>query len=922
MVFENFDTGNQIIDSLQTLGVQIEELEVFERTVYDFNIIIIPGSDCYKIKMIYNNSVYRDAQIRWIEGHFRYIFDQVIQNPDIPLHEISLMREEERQRVLCDFNATQVPVPENATLVDFFRDTMKRFPDRTAIVSGNRSFTYQQLDKKTDCLASYLRTCGVGRNTIVAVLMDRSPEMIFSIYSVLKAGGAYLPIDPTNPAARITEILDDSQAVMVLTKKEYEALVSPVFHMFFVQEEQLCEEFGGEIPADTCGGNDLCYVIYTSGSTGKPKGVMIDHHSIVNRLIWMQKQYPLSSDDVILQKTLYTFDVSVWELFWWSLTGSCLCLLETDGEKNPQAILQAIEQYHISVLHFVPSMLSMFLEYLSGHTAQYRMQSLKWVFASGEALFPEQVSRFHTLIKAASGAELVNLYGPTEAAVDVTCYPCTNAYEDKIPIGKPIDNIRIYIVDGYGNPQPIGVSGELCIAGTGVARGYLNRPELTQERFVEIEGEYAYKTGDIAQWTQDGNILYKGRMDGQRKIRGHRVELGEIENAISKLNMVSHVSVLAKKSDETEYLQAYLVLMPGAAIEAIRSHLEQILPAYMIPSYFTELKTMPCLPNGKADHKALLALQTDTQSAVVSDEIKSETEHLIAQIWAQLLQIDAQSIAKRDNFFHIGGNSLKIVQMHNQLEKALQKSIAIADLFTYAVLDQLASFLDADSMDRKWPIRCIELGNAFVSDQGRDGENAVLKLDVSFVTKQLGMLDSKWNDKFTFLYMALFLYLLAEITQNNTVVFLIVSSEMKVIPVEYDLNLIDSIEDLAQKILAANTQKDEMPATRIDRTAEQGKCGVLPVLCDGEIDRFHQVRESTDICFYINQQDQYASITFLYDDRYLSTRGLKNLLSQYYDLLMDYLHESQSGNKNRRTYSDEKNSEECQSNRVEPYGGD
>ncbi|WP_273479177.1 amino acid adenylation domain-containing protein, partial [Acetivibrio straminisolvens] len=356
----------------------------------------------------------------------------------------------------------------------------------------------------------------------------------------------------------------------------------------------------------------LAYVIYTSGSTGKPKGAMIEHYSVINRLGWMQRKYPIGKEDTILQKTPYTFDVSVWELFWWFFEGSKVCFLEPGGEKDPGVIIDEVERSGITTMHFVPSMLNMFLEYLEEGTGLERISSLRQVFASGEALGTKQVARFNRLLGKRHGTRLINLYGPTEATVDVSYFDCPLDEDiDLVPIGKPIDNIRLYIVDKYNNLQPVGIPGELCIAGDGVGRGYLNRPELTKEKFVqnpftEFENGMGsgdtdtafrgvmYRTGDLARWLSDGNIEYLGRIDHQVKVRGFRIEPGEIEEELLKHKDIKEAVVMARKdADGGNYLCAYITGDREIAPSELREHLTKSLPEYMVPSYFIRLDKMP-----------------------------------------------------------------------------------------------------------------------------------------------------------------------------------------------------------------------------------------------------------------------------------------------------------------------------------------
>ena len=511
---------------------------------------------------------------------------------------------------------TDADYPEEKTIHQLFEEQVEQRPEHTAAVSGNEKLTYRRLNEKANSLARLLRAKGVGPDTLVAVISDRSLEMIVGIFGILKAGGAYLPVSTTNPVKRIVHLLKESQTKIVLTRKKFLNALSPAAEaaeIFNLEDEDLYREATSNLPVVNTS-RDLIYVIYTSGSTGKPKGVGIEHRSVVNRLNWMQRKYPLTPGDVILQKTPFFFDVSVWEMFWWSIVGAGVCFLMPGGEKFPQAIVETVETKKVTVMHFVPSMMSVFLEYLR-HSEEdvKRLVTLKQVFSSGEALTSSHVGAFNEILHKSNRTRLTNLYGPTEATVDVTYYDCPVSGDTaKIPIGKPIDNIQLYILDEDNREVKEGDPGELCIAGVGVARGYLNRPELTAEKFCLtpyplLLNPY-YRTGDLARQLPDGNIEFLGRRDHQVKIHGLRIELGEIEAALSSHPAVRDSVVVVKQfSKNVTMIVGYLV--PGSGQEVsgkeLKLYLKEILPDYMVPNMYVTLEDFPLTPSGKVDRKAL-----------------------------------------------------------------------------------------------------------------------------------------------------------------------------------------------------------------------------------------------------------------------------------------------------------------------------
>ncbi|HEX4885769.1 MAG TPA: amino acid adenylation domain-containing protein, partial [Casimicrobiaceae bacterium] len=421
----------------------------------------------------------------------------------------------------------------------------------------------------------------------------------------------YLPVATDHPAERIDYMLRDGGVTLLLVHARTAGrFAGGRVRVLDLDDPGLVA--GPSANAPPAGGpRDVAYVIYTSGSTGKPKGVMIEHRSVVNRLHWMQRRYPIGEGDVILQKTPYHFDVSVWELFWWALTGAKLCFLAPGGERFPLAIVDTVRRHGVTTMHFVPSMLSVFLEYLEGREAivDAHLRSVRRVFASGEALAPSHVRRFNALWGSRTGARMTNLYGPTEATVDVTYFDCpAGGAIECVPIGRPIDNTKLYVLRD-GAQVPIGAAGELCLAGVGLARGYLNNAPLTAEKFVDnpaAPGERIYRTGDVARWLPDGNVEYLGREDHQVKIRGLRIELGEIENTLRDHPGIADCAVVVRQPSETvAIIVAYIVCRGAPDVEALKAHLRRHLPEYMVPNRFERLDALPLTPSGKTDRKAL-----------------------------------------------------------------------------------------------------------------------------------------------------------------------------------------------------------------------------------------------------------------------------------------------------------------------------
>ncbi|HJD83540.1 non-ribosomal peptide synthetase [Kitasatospora aureofaciens] len=612
-----------------------------------------------------------------------HLLDAVTRDPDAPMDDLLDAFPAERAAI-AGFNATARDFPDDVPLHHFLERQAARTPQAVAIRDDGT--TYAELDRRANQLAHRLRAAGVGPGAVVGVCLARSPLTLTTIYAILKAGGAYLPIDPTLPANRIAYMLEHSRTGIVVGDGATRDVLPATQTFLDVSEPGLLD---GDAPAPEggAGPDDLCYVIYTSGSTGRPKGVMLEHRAVVNRLVWMQRAYPLTPDDVVLHKTPFTFDVSVWEIFWWTLAGASVCTLASGAEKDPAALVSRIAEHRATVMHFVPSMLQVFLQYVERDAGA--LASLRRVFASGEALGTAHAVRFAELLTGPSGTELVNLYGPTEAAVDVTHFPCADLDPRAgVPLGRPIDNIVLRVRTRAGTTAPVGTPGELCIGGAGLARGYLNAPELTAERFVEdpeLPGGRGYRTGDLARWLPDGTLEYLGRIDTQVKIRGYRIETTEIEHVAESTPGVAACAVLALDDGGDRSLCAYVVPGPGYDEAAVRERLAAELPAYMVPQFVVALPAIPTTHNGKRDVKAFPPPPRPT-TGTSGPAPTSPVAVRLAEIWARVLGVE--TIGVEDNFFALGGDSIKIVRVlaeaqHSGLDFTFQ------DLFAHPTLAAL-----------------------------------------------------------------------------------------------------------------------------------------------------------------------------------------------------------------------------------------
>ncbi|MBR1892401.1 MAG: amino acid adenylation domain-containing protein, partial [Lachnospiraceae bacterium] len=578
-VFENYGSGNKRENTDNDVSV----LNVREQTNYGITISGFESEGKLCFKFMYDPNRYCEDEVKMILGRLVKICEEIANKPDAKVCELETVTEAEKHLILNDFNATETEYPRDKTVVELFEEQVKKTPDNIALAFEDNKLTYAELNEKANSLAHKLRELGVKPDDFVAIIADRSIEMIVGIYGIIKSGGAYVPIDPTYPEDRISFIIEDCvpKAILKYTTESIE--LSTEVPVIDLSESEVWEGVS-ENPEVVNKPEDAVYCIYTSGTTGKPKGVPNVHRGLVNLVSWMQSKYQLTENDVILQKTTYVFDVSASEIFWWFNAGASLAMLKKGAEKEPEVIAEEIEKYGATVIDFVPSMLSVFMS-LPGEYIE-KIKGLRYVLAAGEALNANLVKEFYAVMKKhGSKALLGNIYGPTEAAVYSTYYDLDLEFGgETVLIGKPVANDKAYILNG-DILCGIGVPGELCISGDGLARGYLNRPELTAEKFVKNpfgEGRM-YRTGDLARWLPDGNIEYLGRIDEQVKIRGFRIELGEIESRIREIENIKDCAVIAR-ADSTgdKAIYAYYTSDVEVSVSEIRDRLSESLPEYMV----------------------------------------------------------------------------------------------------------------------------------------------------------------------------------------------------------------------------------------------------------------------------------------------------------------------------------------------------
>ena len=697
---------------------------------FDLTLTVSERGEELVFRLEYCTRLFREETIHRFIQYFKNLSALLVKNPGKKVAEIEIIPEPEKQRLLVEFNDTGVDFPVGKRLHELFEDQAERIPDHSALVFADTHRSYRHLNDSADRQAGVIRAAGVHTDHIAGLMVETGPEMVIGMTAIMKAGGAYLPIDPAFPGERKDYLLRDSAARLLvttrnLTKEVKELKVSQLegekngahgnlrFEIIFI-DDQPTPPFGhpsreGIFPGSAGG---FAYVIYTSGTTGKPKGVPVRHDNITNQLYGLQKRYAFESGLHHILLAPFTFDPSVQQVFLPLISGGKLHVIPKSLKEDPAVLFSYIVSHCMDIVNTVPSVMELMMNF----TADYKNLHFKYIILAGEIF---SAALYRKIRDVFSVDRLINIYGPTEAAINTTLYEC-GGEETVIPIGKPLMNYQVFILDKYLNLQPVGATGEVCIAGAGIAAGYLNNPELTAEKFVDIASggppfwkkvgpktfvgvgaglapardshQLLYKTGDLGKWLPDGNLQFSGRADQQVKIRGIRVELEEIENQLLAHPGIKKTVIISKKykADSTD-LCAYYVGEPDLGVSELRGFLQAKLPDYMVPSYFLQLEEIPLTKHGKVDLKKL--------PEIGPGNIKLETEYVppdgemekaIAAIWQDILQLDKVGID--DNFFDLGGNSLDIIKVNSRLKGVSDKSLSVVLMFKYPTIRSLTTY--------------------------------------------------------------------------------------------------------------------------------------------------------------------------------------------------------------------------------------
>ncbi|MGG4264558.1 non-ribosomal peptide synthetase [Peribacillus simplex] len=689
----HYSTKKPKLYNLESREINIDN----KTTKFDMSLTIVVDQQELYAEVEYNTNLFSGEFIdRMFNIHFLNLLDSITKNPNIPISEIPLMSKDEKQ-FLMSINNSKAEVPDKC-LHELFEEQVNKVPNATALTFGRTKLSYEQLNQKSNILAMKLKN-KITHGMAIGIYMERSLEMIISILAILKTGGIYVPLNIEDPPERIENIIKKANINFTLINKEQRNFFNNEinYHTEIVDEKKLKSEKNVKNLHGNINPNSVVSIYFTSGSTGAPKGVVNLHKGWVNRMNCMQRAHNLQVGDTVLQKTLYTFDAFGLEVFWPLINGGNVCLLEPGEHRNPRAIIDAMINYNVIFLQVVPSMLNEIINEVDVNDVK-GLSSLKFIASAGEPL----TSKLYRKIKEKINCSVYNTWGPTEASIDVTQYLCEEEdlnRDSVISIGKPMENNKVYILDEHLKQVPIGVVGDIYVSGVGLGKGYVGDYEKSMKSFITNPFEpelHMYRTGDRGYFSEDGNIQFVGREDNQIKLRGMRVELGEIEQTLNNFHMVNQAIVkIFKERDSENQIVAYYTLKNNDENNAaeLRNYLAARLPNYMIPSYFIKLDKLPVLPNGKVNRNVLPKPDMKkifSESTQISP--RNQKELLLIQIWSEILEHDG--IGVESNFFEVGGHSLKAIQLMNKVKKEFEVSLPLNVIFENPTLEKLCGILD------------------------------------------------------------------------------------------------------------------------------------------------------------------------------------------------------------------------------------
>ncbi|EPY11369.1 amino acid adenylation domain-containing protein [Paenibacillus sp. cl6col] len=878
VVIENYPVDSKL---RQAGFLNIESYQMYETTNYPLT-LGINLKEKLELEFIYDTSLFTREFVERMYGHFQNILLQVINKPEIRLSEIEIVTATEKNQILYAFNK-DLHLPDNGEVVhQAFEKQADRTPDATAIIYKGIKYSYREINEKANALARMLRQKGVHEESFVPILMERSQTLIISMLGVLKAGGSYIPIDSEYTSDRISRILADCEANILVTKQKFMKDMHFSGHTVFVEDD--FGEADATNPSNLNCSSHLVYMIYTSGSTGIPKGVMIEHRNLLAYVRAFQQEFSLSTEDVILQQASCSFDVFVEEVYPALLNGGTVLIADKEDILDLKKLENLLHTHQVSIVSCSPLLLNEL-------NRRANFVFIHTFISGGDVLKPNYISNL------IGHSKVYNTYGPTETTVCATYYRCNRTDDNSIPIGGPVLGYNVYILNQENQILPIGIPGEICIAGAGVGRGYRNNPNLSAEKFISDPFNSRlrmYRTGDFGKWLPDGSIHFMGRKDEQVKIRGFRIELGEIAHHLSSYESIEDAVVLIV-NDHTgnKSISAYLKSKVQLTVSEIKDYLAGKLPYYMIPSHFYKIDAVPLTSNAKIDKSALIKCGRSLHAGEESSDTPDEIESLIRRVWVDILQLE--NVGLHDHFFDIGGNSILLMQLHAKLEKEYSWGVSIPDLFIYSTISKLAKYVATKKQElseevflnyEKLP------SNFFQHNTNANGEGTIkfyLKNQRFKTLKQVATVN---NIELLDVLLSMYVFLFSQINKQKTVTLQFTRANGYAVPLLIDLSQFQEFPRLFQYISEKRNDDFYNQTYHLDQAytirRNKGFDEILPLVSIGdELAINSKLLEIFDLVLILEEHYEDEQFLFVckFNNRRLGTQQISSLINGYLDVV-------------------------------------
>ncbi|WP_242841198.1 non-ribosomal peptide synthetase [Clostridium akagii] len=887
VIYENYPIDEKLL-SLDKEGdsdLRIKEEDVFEQTDYNLEVLIVPGEEI-TVKIIYNNSIFLENTINEIFESLFTIIKHVSNNPNIELSKIDMISGEEREMLLYTFNNTDKDYMKAKTIQELFEEQVERTPNAIALEFNGSKLTYFELEKRSNKVARYLINKGIKNNNIIPIIVKKSFELISGIIGILKSGGCYLPIDSDYPMDRINYMLDDSKAKIVLTESDLKSKIDFSGNIVDIRSEDIAGQSDSRLNNINIS-SDLAYVIYTSGSTGKSKGVAIEHRSVNNFIDGINSKIKIQDDDVIVSVTTCSFDIFGLESIFSLSKGLKVVIAGLKEQMDPKLLNELIIKTDVNVIQTTPSRIKLML---SADNAKNSFKKLKVMMIGGEVFPKDLLFEIRKLTKA----RIYNMYGPTETTIWSSIKDLTE--ENDVNVGKPISNTQMYILDKNDNLIPNGNAGELCIAGDGLSRGYLNMEELTKSKFVDnpfSKGKRMYKTGDLARWLPNGDIELIGRLDNQVKINGYRIELGEVQSVANKHEKIKEcIAVGIKNGIGSQDLALYYVANGNITITEVVRYLSNKLPYYMVPKRFVEIEKIPLTNNGKVNLKDLPEpINNRKDVGNYYQDADTDTQKNISSIWCKLLEMN--NVGIYDNFFEVGGNSIKIVAMYNEIKKIYPNKIEITDIFSHPTIYSLAKRIDNKEKTKKKldkHVKSIQFPADYIVKGNEHNADSTFRFkfkDKMF--EKIVQMKQGGNYEITHILMASYVFLISEICKES--VFSIqasISEDDIVSELKFNLLGMKNFYDIAKNVkdnlnnfnneIMYDTYKSNII---VDRTNENS---IVAMFTEVTQSKFNYLT-LYDLIFEVHKGNSEIDIVCKYNSKKLKQSKIQQLFYNYIKLI-------------------------------------